>query len=54
MAIHTFCSHLGYDMEAIRWIPIVAFSFTIFIASIGVLNLPFLVVAEVLPEKVFS
>lgn len=42
----------GYDVSSYGWIPLSCFSFVIFIASIGVLTLPFLVIAELIPEKV--
>lgn len=42
----------GYDMSAYGWIPLVSFSFAINLASWGVLSLPFLIIAEILPEKV--
>lgn len=41
----------GFDVEAFNWIPIVSFSFVIFIASWAVLTLPFLVISEIMPEK---
>lgn len=41
----------GYDVSAFNWIPISSFSFVIFIASWGVLTLPFLVISEIMPEK---
>lgn len=40
----------GFDVENINWIPIVTFSFVIFIASLAVLSLPFLVISEVMPQ----
>lgn len=41
----------GYEVESFNWIPICSFSFTIFIAAVGVLTLPFVVISEILPEK---
>lgn len=35
-----------------NWIPLASFSFVIFIASCGLRNLPFVVISEILPEKV--
>ncbi|XP_062545780.1 facilitated trehalose transporter Tret1-like [Armigeres subalbatus] len=43
---------LGYNVDSFNWLPLVCFSFVIFIASIGVLSLPFLVLAELVPQKV--
>ena len=42
----------GVDLTSYTWIPLASFSFTIFIASWGVLTLPFLVVSEIVPQKV--
>ncbi|XP_055302940.1 uncharacterized protein LOC129568722 [Sitodiplosis mosellana] len=41
-----------YDVEPFNWIPIASFSFVVFIASLGVLNLPFLVISEIFPENI--
>lgn len=41
----------GYDVEPYNWIPIVSFSFVVFIAAWAVLNLPFVVIAEIMPEN---
>lgn len=42
----------GYNLDSLSWIPIACFSFIIFIGAVGVLTLPFLVIAEIMPEKV--
>lgn len=39
-------------MDGWSWIPVASFSFCIFIASWGILTLPFLVIAELMPQKV--
>lgn len=49
---YTYLKTLGFAMDGWSWIPIVSFSFCIFIASWGVLTLPFLVIAELTPEKI--
>lgn len=38
-------------METYNWIPLVSFSFVLFIASLAVLTLPFIVISELMPEK---
>lgn len=43
---------LNTDVSSFNWVPIVSFSFVVFIASWGLLTLPFLVVTEILPVKV--
>lgn len=42
----------GHELESFNWIPLVSFSFVIFISSLGVLNLPFVVIAEIMPENI--
>lgn len=38
-------------MQAYNWIPLVSFSFVLFIGSIAVLTLPFCYIAEIMPGK---
>lgn len=53
MGVYSYLgSHLQWNMTAFSWVPVTSLSFVIFIASIGILPLPFVVLAEVLPQKV--
>lgn len=49
---YIYLDMIGVDVTDFKWIPLVSFSFVIFIASWGVLTLPFLVLSEIMPEKV--
>ncbi|XP_021700715.1 facilitated trehalose transporter Tret1-2 homolog isoform X1 [Aedes aegypti] len=49
---YSYAKTLGHDVDSFSWLPLVCFSFVIFIASIGVLPLPFLVLAELVPQKI--
>lgn len=49
---YIYLDKIGVDVTDFKWIPLVSFSFVIFIASWGVLTLPFLVLSEIMPEKV--
>lgn len=40
------------DVSAFKCIPVVSFSAMIFIAACGALPIPFVILAEVLPDKV--
>ncbi|XP_062551194.1 facilitated trehalose transporter Tret1-like isoform X2 [Armigeres subalbatus] len=51
---YLFVKALGYDVDSFKWLPLVCFSFVIFIASVGVLPLPFLILAELVPQKFIS
>lgn len=52
MGLHSYLDKHGWDMQALDWVPVASLSFVIFIASIGILPLPFVVLAEVLPQNV--
>lgn len=48
----SYAKSLGHNVDSFDWLPLVCFSFSIFIGSVGVLTLPFLVLAEVMPQKI--
>jgi Sugar (and other) transporter len=45
---YSYLDSLGYDLSLFKWVPLVSFSFTLFIANLGVLTLPFLVTSELI------
>jgi hypothetical protein len=47
-ASYSYLDKLGYDLSMFNWVPLVSFSFTLFIANLGVLTLPFLVTSELI------
>lgn len=49
---YSYLRSLGYNLNALGWIPILGLSLVIFVASLGILTLPYVIVAEVLPQKV--
>lgn len=48
----SYAKSLGYDVSSFSWLPLVCFSLVIYIASLGVLTLPFVVLAEIMPQKI--
>ncbi|KAJ6645682.1 Facilitated trehalose transporter Tret1, partial [Pseudolycoriella hygida] len=52
LSTYTYLKAQGFPLQDFSWIPIASFSFCLFIASWGVLTLPFLVIAELMPEKI--
>jgi hypothetical protein len=52
LSIYAYLNKTGFDVEFLNWIPLVSFSFVIFIQNLGILSLPFLYLAEVSPQKV--
>jgi hypothetical protein len=47
-ALYSYLNGLGYVASYLNWIPLVSFSFVLFIANLGVLTLPFLVMSELM------
>jgi MFS family permease len=52
MGCFSFLNKQGYDVSSLSWVAILSLCFVVFNASIGIMSLPFVVLAEVLPNKV--
>lgn len=46
------CQEYGYDVSAFAWLPMAGFGMMVFLANWGLMPLPFLVVSEVMPDRV--
>lgn len=49
---YSYLAKHGYDVSAFNWVPLVSLSFFIFICSIGILPAPYVMLAEVIPQRV--
>lgn len=54
LGVYTLMKSDGVDLKSYSWIPLVAFSFVIFIANWGLLTLPFMIVSEISHPKVIQ
>jgi hypothetical protein len=52
MGTHGYLKSIEYDLSAYNWVPVASLSFVIFIASVGLLPLTFVILSEILPQKV--
>lgn len=52
LGCYTLLKSEGFNVEVFNWIPLVFFSFTIFLSNWGVLTLPFMIVSEISHPKV--
>ncbi|XP_055597891.1 facilitated trehalose transporter Tret1-like [Uranotaenia lowii] len=52
MGLFSFLSQQGWDLSSLQSLPIVSLSFTILLTSIGIYPLPYVILAEVLPNKI--
>uniref|UniRef100_T1GSI0 Major facilitator superfamily (MFS) profile domain-containing protein n=1 Tax=Megaselia scalaris TaxID=36166 RepID=T1GSI0_MEGSC len=52
LGLYINLSSSGYDCSSFKWVPIAAFSVTIFFSTLALLTLCFLVIAEILPPKI--
>lgn len=41
----------NYNVQPYNWIPLASFSFSVFVASCALLSLPFVIISEVMPDK---
>uniref|UniRef100_A0A182V054 Major facilitator superfamily (MFS) profile domain-containing protein n=1 Tax=Anopheles merus TaxID=30066 RepID=A0A182V054_ANOME len=53
-ASYCYGQELGYDLTSFSWLPLVCFSVIVFIGTVGVGTMPFVVLAEIMPQKTSS
>uniref|UniRef100_A0A182JXF2 Major facilitator superfamily (MFS) profile domain-containing protein n=1 Tax=Anopheles christyi TaxID=43041 RepID=A0A182JXF2_9DIPT len=51
-ASYCYGQELGYDLTTFGWLPLVCFSVIVFIGTVGVGTMPFVVLAEIMPQKI--
>jgi SP family facilitated glucose transporter-like MFS transporter 8 len=54
LGLYLYLQSTGMNLEGYSFIPLVAFSFAIFLGNLGVLTLPFMILNEISPPKVSS
>lgn len=42
----------NFDIQNVSWIPLVSFSFVLFMVALGIQSLTFTIIAEIFPEKI--
>lgn len=52
LGTYSYLSYSGLDLSGVNWIPLASFSTFVFISCFGILPLPFIITAEILPQKV--
>lgn len=52
MAIYMHFQELGYDVSHFHIVPVVSLSFVLVVSSLGLVSVPYVIIAEVLPRKV--
>lgn len=52
LGVYMMLKTKGYPVEAFNWVPIMSFSFVIFVAALGILSIVIIVLSEIMPEKV--
>lgn len=52
LGAYSYCNSIGISVEEYSWISIASFSGMMFLAACGIVPLMFVVIAEVMPEKV--
>ncbi|XP_050077687.1 facilitated trehalose transporter Tret1-like isoform X2 [Anopheles maculipalpis] len=54
LGAHSYLLTIGYDLRGVEWLPVLALAMTLFLAAIGITNVPFFIVPEVMPPKLRS
>uniref|UniRef100_A0AAG5DB31 Major facilitator superfamily (MFS) profile domain-containing protein n=1 Tax=Anopheles atroparvus TaxID=41427 RepID=A0AAG5DB31_ANOAO len=54
LGAHSYLLTAGYDLAGLEWLPVLALSMTLFLGAIGITNVPFFIVPEVMPPKLRS
>ncbi|XP_052892091.1 uncharacterized protein LOC128300161 [Anopheles moucheti] len=54
LGVHSYLLTSGYNLQGVEWLPVLALSLTLFLAAIGITNIPFFIVPEVMPPKLRS
>lgn len=52
IATYSYLNESGWDLKNVSWIPIMSLSLVIFLASLGIISLPFIILTELMPSKV--
>lgn len=52
LATFIYLNNCELDLAHLQWIPVLSFATILFIASIGVLPIPYIILGEILPNKV--
>lgn len=52
LGAHSYLLTIGYDLQGAEWLPVLALALTLFLGAIGITNIPFFIVPEVMPPKV--
>lgn len=52
LSLFIFLTSKGFDLEHLKFAPLILFAFFIFVSNLGVLTLPFLYVSEITPMRI--
>lgn len=52
LATYSYLAKSGFQMRYLSWIPVTSLSCFIFLASLGIIALPFIIATELFPNKV--
>lgn len=52
MGTYAYMSASGYNVSSFNLVPVISLSFVIFISSIGIIPIPYILAAELFPQKV--
>lgn len=54
MGVYSYLSKHDYDLQDFNLVPVISLSLVIYLSGIGITPVPYVLVAEILPQKVIS
>lgn len=52
IATYSYLKHFRYDVSSFKWVPVTSLSVVIFVGSLGIATLPYIIMPEVIPQKI--
>lgn len=52
IATYSYLSQTSVDMSRFAYVPVISLSLVVFLASLGIISLPFIIITELMPNKV--
>lgn len=52
IASYSYLNKAGFDLSEFAWVPVISLSLVVFLASIGIISLPYIIMTELMPSRV--
>lgn len=52
IASYSYLNKAGVELSEFAWLPVISLSLVVFLASIGIISLPYIIITELMPNRV--